>query len=155
MIMSLFAGVGFNTYTKQIQEKQLDTTVEAYVTAIRLARERAISRDLSVDQSCTQFNRYFVRSYTSTNPDSYQSRFDCLQPALKTTYATVNLKNNISFTNVPGDTTVSFYPPLGCTSAGCDAGDYSVTFKNSAINKCKRVVINQLGNTSVSDTPCT
>lgn len=156
MIMTIFFVGGFTTYTREIQNRQLDREVDAFVTTLKLLREKSVNRDLSVRPDCQNFLRFYTAVRVSTDPDSYRRGFDCNPPpsgSRYTPFGDTSLQYT-EFISPTVDTTISFYYPMGCTNAACNAADIRVRFKNSNINKCKEVIINRLGTVNVQDIVC-
>lgn len=151
MIMSLFIGVGFNTYTTQIQTRELDRQVDAFVTSLNLARNRAISRDISPNSTCATFGRYEVVVSQTTNPPQYNLRFICTTPSLTVNLPAVTF-NQMTLTGLPSTPNpypIAFHHPYGCLNSTCNAAAISVTICNVSA-RCKVVSINSLGNISVN-----
>jgi prepilin-type N-terminal cleavage/methylation domain-containing protein len=155
MIMSLFVGIGYSTYTKQIQAKKLDKAVNAFVDVLYQTRDRTISRDLAHGVvGCTEFGGYRVRiRITPSDPttdNDFRQQFVCTTPSSIRGQGTWNEMDGMEF-KLAADTYVTFTYPSGCTTSACTAANMVITIKNPNINTCKDVTINALGNITTSD----
>lgn len=156
-IITIISGTGYSVYTRNIQSKELDKQVDAFVNVLTLTRQRAISRDTSHGSTCTNFVGYQVRYVsdpTNVRYNQYRQRYVCSGSPTYTGQATWNSMGNIEFEIPSGDYTLTFYPPYGCTDPSCTSGDQEIVFRNPATDTCKSVVVNQLGNIEVQDTTC-
>lgn len=159
MIMSMFVGFGFRTYTRQIQSSLFDKEVDAFVSTLQLLKEKAINRDLSHNPTCENFNNFYIRLFTSTNPDRYRRGFECY-PTTGTQYTLFGDTNFSATTyyrlnnSTPADTNFKFFHPYGCASSTCDSGARTVTFRNEALNKCKNVSVSNLGTITLTEVTC-
>lgn len=159
MIMSVFAGVGFTTYTRQVQSEQFDRDIETFVSMLDQARTKTIAKDISPNANCaTSLTGYQVTIYRSTDTtvtehDAFRVKARCspTYPAVTQQYKMQNTViyngGNNSYYNV------DYLEPYGCISNNCTTST-TISFKNKVLNNCKNVVINALGNPSIVDVAC-
>ncbi|HRN69883.1 MAG TPA: type II secretion system protein [Candidatus Woesebacteria bacterium] len=160
MIMSVFAGIGFTTYTKQIQTEHFDQDIETFVSMLEQARTKTIAKDTSApnDNCKTKLSGYQVTIYRSsdtsvTEHDAFRIKARCggIYPAVTEQY---KMENTVIYNG--GNNTlynVDYSYPYGCISSDCTKTT-TISFKNKVLNVCKNVVINALGNPSVDDITC-
>ncbi len=151
MIMSVFIGVGYTTYTKQFVAKDFDRQVDTFVTTLEFAKSRSMARDISPNSGCTQFDRYEVRVWQGNTPPQYRMRFICTAGAPNIALEVVQF-NNITVSGLaasPAD--IQFHHPYGCTTDTCNAATTTIRLRNTVSATCKDISINSLGSISVGD----
>ena len=153
-IMSIFGGVGFTVYTRNIQTKELDRQVDAFVNVLSLTRNKAISRDITPNAACTRFDRYDVLVWQTSSPPQYRVRFVCTTPASSLDVgSTYSMSPNMTVTGLPASPSdIQFHHPYGCTTDACNAvTPTTIVIRNTSNARCKDVIINRLGSITVGD----
>ncbi len=151
MIMSVFIGVGYTTYTKQFVAKDFDRQVDTFVTTLEFAKSRATSRDISPNDNCTQFDRYEVRVWQGNTPPEYRMRFVCTIGATDVDLELVRF-NNVAVSGLAASpANIQFHHPYGCTTDTCNAATTTIRLRNTVNSTCKDISINSLGSISIGD----
>src|SRR5690606_29500522 len=106
MIMSVFVGVGFTTYTKQIQSQAFEQDISQFLSMLEMARSRTIAKDTSPHADCKiKLSGYQVTIYRSsdtslTEHDKFRVKARCTN-ATTTIYPAVTeqytMKNTVIY----------------------------------------------------------
>ncbi len=141
LIITIFSTLSFAFYNDFNQQTILKSEEKRLISVIELARKKAYSSDL-YDPSCSNFLGYQVSIDSSGS--SYSLLFNC-NGIFQTLASYYPSKVNVTISPTSVDIV---FPPLG---VGTNISTPTITLKNTVINKCINITINQIGVTDSNE----
>jgi len=142
-VIVLFMGISLSVYQQTVFEKRLTEDASLMVSKIEQVKRRTLSRDISPNFNCLNFESYAV----VFNPvaGTFQDQFFCdgNPPVIIGTY----LLNGSEYENITVTETINFIPPIAELAGPIQL----ITLRSRQITKCVDIEINQLGPVNLSD----
>ncbi|PIQ73741.1 hypothetical protein COV58_00870 [Candidatus Roizmanbacteria bacterium CG11_big_fil_rev_8_21_14_0_20_36_8] len=142
-VIVLFMGISLSVYQQTVFEKRLTEDASLMVSKIEQVKRRTLSRDISPNFNCLNFDSYAVVFNPAAN--TFQDQFHCdgNPPVIIGTY----LLNGSEYENITVTETINFIPPIAELAGPMQL----ITLRNSQITKCVDIIVNQLGPVNLSD----
>ncbi len=135
-IIAIFSGIAFAYYSQFSQKNKLETQVVQLEDLLHLAQKKSMTSDL-YDLTCTNFGGYQIKF---VGDQQYEFYFCCEANCnTNTLINTYYLSPPITFSYSPLST-ILFKPLTGQIDQVV-----TITFKDSNLNKCFQIIIEQLG----------
>jgi len=128
-IIVIFSGLLLASYNNFTERKRLEAQGEKIIDILELAKKKSVSRDLSPNLNCLEFEGYSV-SFVSS---SYDLIFHC--GADEINVKNYDLDKNVT---ISAAEEVQFDPDLGVTG---ESSSLSIVLENSIIGRCVSITI--------------
>ncbi len=142
-IVILLTSLSLASFNRQTQEQKLKEEAKKLVNVLELAKRKTFAQDVS-NRICNDFKGYQVYFQNQNNQSQYSLRL-CCGSTCNPYFDIQPYRISFSFTSLPTNGYIWFQPLASEINFSNNANSFTITIKNSNINKCISINISKFG----------